>query len=84
MGGGGGGAAPPGGGGGAAAPAANPDGACMACGRAGCIMPCPGCCLGAVANSVLGLLCDDSMAFLRSASWRSAGVPCLSPLLSFL
>lgn len=47
-------------------------------------MPCPGCCLGAVANSVLGLLCDDSMAFLRSASWRSAGVPCRSPLLSFL
>ncbi len=66
-----------------AGPAANPDAAMPAIG------PCwyaidSGDCLGPVANSVLGRLCEAMLARCCAASKRSAGVPCRSPLVSFL
>ena len=74
--------APDGGGGGAMPDAAKPDAAAMGAGPRG-PSDC-GFCAGPVANSVCGR--DAAAALVRccSASRRSAGVPCRSPLVSFL
>ena len=60
--------------------------AATACEGANVSICCPvsGRCLGPAANSWLGRDCAAMFMRICSASMRSAGVPCRSPLVSFL